>query len=85
MRTGRYVVFAASSPAGGRELWYSDGTEAGTQPLGDIAPGAADANPSDLVVSGQYLFLRAYTAAAGEELWTVQLPPEVVYVPIVTR
>jgi trimeric autotransporter adhesin len=39
------VVFAARDPAHGAEPWASDGTGAGTRPLGDLCPGACDSNP----------------------------------------
>ena len=81
---GDQLVFAAADPAGGRELWVSDGTLAGTQPLTDIQPGPAHSNPSDLAVSGSRLYFLAYTDAAGYELWALPLM-QFVYLPFLER
>ncbi|MCC7360049.1 MAG: hypothetical protein IT317_11260 [Anaerolineales bacterium] len=81
---GDSLVFAAASPTGGRELWVSDGTLAGTEQLTDLEAGAAHSNPSELAVSGNYLFFLAYTESAGQELWAMVVPQKL-YVPLVTR
>jgi ELWxxDGT repeat protein len=64
------VVFAASTPGKGRELWKSDGTAAGTVEVADIAPGLDSSSPlSTRVVSGGRVYFDAATAARGRELW----------------
>jgi ELWxxDGT repeat protein len=45
-RIGREVYFAASNLEFGYELWKTDGTEAGTELVKDIAPGSAGSGPN---------------------------------------
>src|SRR5262245_53992515 len=57
--------------ASGNELWKSDGTEAGTLIVKDIAAGPASSLLSGLTPVGGTLFLVASdgTGASGNELW----------------
>jgi ELWxxDGT repeat protein len=66
------LVFRASDPRHGEELWVSDGTTEGTQLLRDLAPGAASADPKALTVLGGQVFFRAHTDGFGEELWVTR-------------
>ena len=53
------LFFTAFDGVNGSELWKSDGTEAGTVLVKDIAPGSYGANPTGLVdVNGYALFPR---------------------------
>ena len=52
---------------GDNELWTSDGTEAGTQQVSDIAP--TSSSPRDLTAHLGTLFFSADDGAAGRELW----------------
>ena len=52
------VYFSAYRPVDGRELWKSDGTEAGTVLVKDIAPGGS--SPSDLMECNGSLYFTAY-------------------------
>src|SRR5215203_5074719 len=55
--TGAVVLFRAADPAGGHELWRSDGTDAGTFRVKDINPGPDSSGPSGLVnVNGVVYF-----------------------------
>ncbi len=64
------LLFAAYvSTGGGRELWRSDGTVAGTVRVADIVPGSASSGPWGLVAAGGVVYFQAATAAAGNELW----------------
>jgi ELWxxDGT repeat protein len=65
---GDRVFFAAESPGHGRELWVSDGTDAGTRML-EIAPGEDSSIPQYLTVIGDALVFRAFHPATGVELW----------------
>jgi ELWxxDGT repeat protein len=56
------AVFAATHDDTGRELWISDGTEAGTTLLADLNPGFASSNPSRLVVANGALYFFATDA-----------------------
>jgi ELWxxDGT repeat protein len=69
------VIFAATHPTLGRELWISDGTAAGTTLLLDIEPGANPSNPNHLVRAGAYVFFWAFQAGIGYELWRTDGTP----------
>lgn len=71
---GGFLYFPGDGGTTGRELWKSDGTEAGTVLVKDINPGsgAFGARPSDpsnfRLVNGLILFT-AVNEASGMELW----------------
>lgn len=67
---GRRVVFSAQTAAQGREPWISDGTAAGTLPLGDLVPGGTSSDPDEFVSAGNLVFFTATDAVAGRELWS---------------
>ncbi len=62
------VYFTASFNGLGRELWKSDGTEAGTVMVHDINPGPADSNPTYLNFHNKILYFSA-TDGGGYGLW----------------
>ncbi len=71
---GGRVFFRAETPDAGRELWVSDGTEAGTRLVRNIFPDMPGQAPNDSIPSEFQAFAgRMYFAAndgvAGEELW----------------
>lgn len=70
---GDYVYFAATRPAEGREMWRSDGTEAGTQLVADLRTGKSSSSPSRLRTVGgdQLVFVATYagTTNTGAELY----------------
>lgn len=51
-----------------RELWKTDGTEAGTVLVKDIYPGTAESYPSYMTVFNNRLYFVAWTTGSGE-LW----------------
>src|SRR5262249_22594237 len=62
------VFFAASRFEDGTELWKTDGTDAGTVQVKDIAPGPASSQPAQLTnINGMLFFIAC--DAAGCELW----------------
>ena len=67
------VIFVATdnqSTNGGTELWFSDGTPAGTKVLSDINPGAGSSNPADFtVIPGVGALFTADDGTHGRELW----------------
>lgn len=71
VRLGDLVLFTASTSATGRELWRTDGTEAGTELVKDIRFGTGDGITwSDApVVIGDFAYFYANDGAAGFEVW----------------
>lgn len=72
--SGGYMYFVADDGIVGKELWRSDGTNAGTALVKDIRPGTADAFhyfPTDnyLTDFNGILLFNATDAPAHEELW----------------
>ncbi len=63
------LYFTANDLPAGRELWATDGTEAGTRRVADINPGTSGSNPRKLTIVGTDLYFVATTPATGEELW----------------
>ncbi len=76
---GSLLLFAAKGDANGIELWKTDGTAAGTVPVSDINPGAADSKPSYLWPLGNLLLFTAQTAANGREIWRTDGTPAGTY------
>lgn len=69
---GGFFYFAATDGglgSNGRELWRTDGTEAGTTLVKNIRPGAADSNPSGFVLAGNRIYFTADDGVHGRELW----------------
>ena len=53
------VFFTAQDPTHGAELWYSDGTENGTQIVKDIYVGSNGSYPRYLTISGNWIYFLA--------------------------
>ena len=67
---GNLVIFDAFTHEFGRELWKSDGTEAGTQMIKDINSGSADLQTyGNGIVDGTFLYLDINDGTNGNELW----------------
>jgi len=66
---GGILLFTADDSIGGRELWKSDGTEAGTVMVRDINPGPVGSDPSDLTSVNGILYFAADNGRHGRELW----------------
>lgn len=64
------VYFQGNTTATGKELWVTDGTDAGTTLVRDILIGTASSNPGDrFTIVNNQLFFTARTAVHGIELW----------------
>ena len=66
---GSTLYFAAEDGTSGRELWKTDGTEAGTVRVRDIEPGSAGSSPNGFTPIGSMLYFTALDVATGRELW----------------
>ena len=69
MSVGGTLFFRACDAAGGRELWKSDGTAAGTVRVKDIWPGSYGSYPYCLANMNGTLFFAANDGLSGHELW----------------
>jgi ELWxxDGT repeat protein len=70
------LYFSAVDPIGGRELWRSDGTTAGTVQVADIDAGNGDSSPSGMTYVDGKVFFSADNGSQGRELWTVTAPAQ---------
>jgi len=70
---GNTLYFVASDGTSGRELWRSDGTEAGTQRVADINVGSGSSEPRSLTVVGSTLYFVADNGVNGFELFRTNL------------
>ena len=64
------TLFVASEPAGGRELWQTDGTPAGTSRIADLWPGPSGSDPDTLTTFAGRVYFAAREPAHGLELWS---------------
>ena len=72
---GGLLYFVHTTPAAGRELWATDGTDAGTRQVADIRPGALGSFPDLLTPVGDDLYFFADDGAHGRELWVTDGTP----------
>jgi ELWxxDGT repeat protein len=56
----------------GYELWRSDGTEAGTLLVADIAPGQNSGRPEGIVAAKNMIFFAADDGNRGKEPWVIR-------------
>jgi ELWxxDGT repeat protein len=68
------VVFSAYTVDQGQELWFSDGTEAGTVSLGDVEPGIFGIGPGNLTTLGSRVYFSASQDPTDWELWAADFP-----------
>lgn len=66
---GGVLYFPAIDETNGIELWRSDGTEAGTFLVKDVAPGNSSSSPQQLTAFGNQLFYVATDEVNGRGLW----------------
>ena len=66
---GDNVIFTAGTFTEGRELWFSDGTPAGTRLVRAIRPGVDSPVIDSLREFDGRVYFAAHTAESGRELW----------------
>src|SRR5262249_39419889 len=66
---GSLLLFAADDDVHGRELWRSDGTDAGTFLLKDVDPEPLSSHPDRITESGAGVYFSADDGVHGRELW----------------
>jgi ELWxxDGT repeat protein len=80
---GGFVFFSADDGMSGKELWQSNGTEAGTRQVGDIYPGSGSASPESIAYAGRLLFFSADDGSRGRELWALSFYR--IYLPLLLK
>jgi len=63
------MYFTANNGSNGFEPWVTDGTNAGTNQVFDLNPGAMESKPFNFRVMGDFLFFTATPQVTGPELW----------------
>src|SRR4051812_33434227 len=66
---GGIAYLAANDGVHGRELWKTDGTEAGTVLVKDVRPGPESSNVNTIVAAGGIVYFIADDGQSGPELW----------------
>jgi ELWxxDGT repeat protein len=81
------LIFTGGSGSTGREVWQSDGTDAGTKLLADINVGYDSSNPAYYALSGSRVFFAASDGTNGIELWAMPAPAAktFIYLPLVRQ
>ena len=70
------LYFTGQDSVGGKELWKSDGTSAGTVLVKDIVPGKRSSVPLFLTAFGNDLLFSATADSTGRELWISNSNPD---------
>ena len=68
-KLGPNFLFATNDGVHGAELWITDGTNAGTRLVSDIAPVLRSSHPRELIVVGSTAYFNATTVDSGSDLW----------------
>jgi ELWxxDGT repeat protein len=66
----RALAFVARDGAHGSELWWTDGTKAGTKMARDLCPGACSSGPTSLRALGERAIFVAGSPQKGREVWS---------------
>lgn len=66
------LLFRANDGVNGVELWKSDGTDAGTSLISNIAPTTTNSNPANFIIFNNKVYFSATTgtAVSGSELYS---------------
>jgi ELWxxDGT repeat protein len=72
---GNFLYFEADDGVHGTELWRTDGSQAGTILLGDVAPGPSSSGVMEILGLRDKTLVTLFTLAQGWELWAVEGDP----------
>jgi ELWxxDGT repeat protein len=67
------LYFSADNGYDGKQFWVSDGTPDHVAMLDKIGEDR-EADVADITVSGNYIYMRAFTHSEGAELWAYRIP-----------
>ncbi|MCW0216762.1 MAG: putative Ig domain-containing protein [Prosthecobacter sp.] len=67
--TNERLYFAGTTTSRGKELWKTDGTDAGTELVKDINPSSSNSSPNSLTVVDKVMYFVANDGTLGTELW----------------
>jgi ELWxxDGT repeat protein len=76
VRYRNVLLFGADDGQTGRELWWTDGTAAGTRRVKDLRPGPQGSAPHDLTVFNGLVYFLASANGVGEALWRTNGTPQ---------
>jgi ELWxxDGT repeat protein len=65
------LLFQATTPQHGGEIWQTDGTPLGTSLVRDIFEGPDESVPRNPTIAGDRLFIAANSLFEGRELWSL--------------
>lgn len=68
---GEHALLSLTTPATGAELWITDGSPGGTQPLLDVVAGVAGSTPSQFATLRDRVVLTLNDGVTGTELWAL--------------
>ncbi|MCU0333772.1 MAG: hypothetical protein MUF62_01840, partial [Chitinophagaceae bacterium] len=69
---GNRLYFTASNGTNGREIWVTDGTNAGTQLVADLRAGTTSSDITSFRELNGALFFALTTPETGREIWKLQ-------------
>ena len=72
---GDQLFFGQNDGIHGRELWVTDGTEAGTHLVIDLCPGHCSSWIAELAAAGDRVYFTGDDGVHGRELWTTDGTP----------
>ena len=73
VNTPHGLAFLNLKDDSGRELWFTDGTRAGTRQITDINPGTGNSDPDDFYYGGDAIYFSADDGIHGREPWMVPI------------
>jgi len=73
INTPEGLMFVNLTEDKGRELWFTDGTPAGTRQITDINPGSGSSDPRNFYYGGDAVYFSADDGTHGREPWMIRI------------